>query len=94
MDDNDKQYIPYIAHEADMARMERSNKRFWILLIITICLLVATNAAWIAYESQFQYVTSTEQEVEQDADSDGNNSFVGGDYYGIPAEGNDDNSKD
>ena len=73
MDDNDKQYIPYIAHEADMARMERSNKRLWILLIIAICLLVATNAAWIAYESQFQTV-----EVSQDVDTGEGDAFVAG----------------
>ena len=69
--------IPYIAHEAEMARLEREHskerehqaltiKRLWILLIIVISLLVVTNGAWIWYESQWEVVESTEitQEVE------------------------------
>lgn len=88
---NENQNIPYIAHEAGMARMERANKRLWILLIVLACMLLGTNAAWIVYESQFQYVTSTEQEVEQDADGNGGNTFVGGDYYGSTPENNDQN---
>lgn len=39
--------VPYIAHEASMARMERTIKRLWILLIILSAMLVATNGAWI-----------------------------------------------
>ncbi len=51
--------VPYIAHEAAMARMERVNKRLWIVVIILIVALIATNAGWIVYESQFvdEYVT-------------------------------------
>lgn len=61
---------------------ERTVKRLWIIIILLIVLLVATNAGWIWYNAQFEDVTTTiEQEVEQDAES-GNNSFVGGDYYG------------
>lgn len=45
--------VPYIVHESAMARQERTIKRLWILLIILICLLMATNGAWIAYEAQF-----------------------------------------
>lgn len=45
--------VPYIVHESAMARQERTIKRLWILLIFVISLLVATNGAWIAYESQF-----------------------------------------
>lgn len=67
---------------------ERTVKRLWIIIILLIVLLVATNAGWIWYNAQFEDVTTTiEQEVEQDADS-GNNSFVGGDYYG-EADGQD-----
>lgn len=39
--------IPYFVHEANMARMERSNKRLWIALIIAIIFLFATNAFWL-----------------------------------------------
>lgn len=87
MDEN--QNIPYIAHEADMARMERIIKRLWILLIISLVALVGTNVAWVVYEAQFQAVDTISQDVEQEADGNGNNMFVGGDNYGIPAESND-----
>jgi len=52
--------VPYIAHEAAMARMERTIRRLWILLIIVTAFLVATNAAWIWYEAQFEDVVTTE----------------------------------
>ena len=89
---NENQNVPYIMHEADMARMERTNKRLWIVVIILIAALLGTNAAWIVYESQYQAVDTISQEVEQEADGNGNNMFVGGDNYGIPAESNDNQS--
>lgn len=45
--------VPYIVHESAMARQERTIKRLWVLLILLIVLLVATNGAWLWYESQF-----------------------------------------
>lgn len=45
--------IDYVAHEADMARMERINRRLWIVVLVLIVLLAASNAAWIWYENQF-----------------------------------------
>ena len=53
--------IPYIAHESAMARMERMNKRLWILLILLLVLLVGSNAAWFWYESQFVYEVVTQE---------------------------------
>ena len=82
------QPIPYIAHEAAIARMERTNKRLWIVVIILIAALLATNLAWTLYESQFETVVTTE--IEQDTgDGNGNNYIVGGDYHGT-TEGADD----
>ena len=79
-----KQEVPYIVHEADMARMERTNKRFCILCVILVILLAASWGGFIWYESQFELVTETTQEVWQETD-DGDNRFVGGDYYGDSA---------
>lgn len=42
--------IPYIAYESAMARMERANRRNFIIIIILILALIATNAGWIIYE--------------------------------------------
>lgn len=79
------QMIPYIAHESAMARMERQIKRLWIVLIMTIVFLVASNAAWIWYESQFEEITIT---AEQTADGQSNNYAIGGDYYSGETDGN------
>lgn len=73
-------HVPYISHEADMARQERTIKRLWIALIIVILLFAGSNLAWTIYEAQFKTVIT--QEVEQQADGSGNNQFVGGDMVG------------
>ena len=45
--------IDWAAHEADMARMERVNRRLWIALLVVIALFTITNAAWMVYENSF-----------------------------------------
>ena len=80
--------VPFIAHEAAMARAERANKRLFIVIIILIVSLIASNLAWTIYESQFETIVTTE--IEQDTgDGYGNNYIVGGDYHGA-AESKDD----
>ena len=84
MDENNLS-VPYIVHEGDMARLERTNKRLWILSIMLVLLLVGTNAGWTWYENQFQEVeTVTTQEVDQDVDTgNGDATVIGiGDIYG------------
>ena len=58
--------VPYIAHEASMARMERQAKRLWIAVLVLIVMLVSTNGAWIWYEGQMGTIY---QEVTQEADT-------------------------
>lgn len=59
--------IDYVAHEADMARMERINRRLWIVVLVLIVLLAESNAAWIWYESQFvDEVTVTQESDAKD----------------------------
>lgn len=60
--------VPYIVHESAMARNERTIKRLWILLIMTVTLLVGTNGAWLWYESQFSDEVVT---VESETDNGG-----------------------
>lgn len=57
----DEKVIPYIAHESEVARLERIIKRMWILCIIIFLALIGTNAGWLYYESQFidEVVTET-----------------------------------
>lgn len=79
--------VPYIAYESAMARMERANKRNFIIIIILILALIATNAGWIIYESQFETVEATNIEAEQDG---AGVNIVGGDdiYYGAESKDN------
>ena len=46
---NAPESVPYIVHEASMARMERQIKRLWITVLVLTVMLVATNGAWIWY---------------------------------------------
>lgn len=65
MNEQESAMIPYFAHEGEMNRAERANKRLWIIIIILIIALVGTNAGWIIYESQFsEVVTTVEQQVD------------------------------
>lgn len=77
--------VPYIVHESAMARMERTIKRLWIALILVICLLVATNGAWLWYENQWEVVETTEITQENDG---GYNNYIGndGDIYNGKAD--------
>lgn len=86
-----KSDVPYIVHEGAMARLDRTIKRLWIVIILLIVMLVATNGCWIWYNSQFETVeeSTTTQSVEQDA-KDGTNNFVGGDVNG-ETDSNDNN---
>lgn len=74
----DKQ-IPYVAYESALARADRINGRLWVLCIILSVMLIFTNLGWVIYESQFvdEYVSI---EAEQEADGNGNNYIIGGDY--------------
>ncbi len=65
--------IPYFAHEGIVARMERANRRLWILCIVLIILLAGTNAAWIVYENSFEDIVVTQD------NADGYNNYVGND---------------
>ena len=67
--------VPYIVHEGDVARLERVIKRMWVLVLSLIILLVASNAAWIWYESQFEDVETT---ITQE-NEDGYNNYIGND---------------
>lgn len=79
--------VPYAAHEADMARMERTVKRLWILLLVLIVLFVGSNLAWVYYEKQWEVVQETE--IEQDTDGGGTNYVIGGDFNGTAKDKSD-----
>ena len=83
--------VPYIAYESTMARMERANKRNFIIIIILIFALIATNAGWIIYESQFETVETTTQ-IEAEQSGADVNIVGGGDiHYGTESQNYDQN---
>ena len=69
--------IPYFAHEGEMSRMERTNKRLWILILVLVVALIGTNVAWILYESQFSEVV-TETTVDQQVDTGSGTAVISG----------------
>lgn len=81
----DEKNVSYLAFESSQARMERVNKRLWIVVLVLIVSLLATNAGWIYYESQYEDVVVT-QEATSDGNSDIHLQNVGGDIYGGESE--------
>ena len=80
MKTEDVKDVSYIVFESTLARLDRIIKRLWVVILILVFLLVGSNAAWLYYESQFETVEETKtQTVEQKADGESNNSFIGGD---------------
>lgn len=64
-------------HQANMARAERANHRWFIIALVLLLLLFGTNAGWLAYESQFTDEIVT-QEVWQDVDTRHGSAIVSG----------------
>ena len=85
--------ISRYAYESTIVTFESTVKRLWIVILILILLLAGSNAAWIYYESQWE-VVETYQEVEQEADGNGSNSFIGGNFYGTADSQDEDTDAD
>ena len=64
--------VPYIVHESSMARAERQIKRLWIALLVCLSVVVATNAGWLIYESQFETYEYTQDGEGTNIIGDGN----------------------
>lgn len=80
---NELVQMPVSAHEADMEREDRKHKRNFIIILVLILALLASNGAWIWYESQWEDVVTT---VTQEGEADGDGTVLlnnGGDMnYG------------
>lgn len=85
--------ISYLSHESAMARMERANKRSFIIILILILALIATNTGWIIYESQFETTETTTIDAEQSGAEI--NIVGGGDVsYGTESQNYDQNTNE
>lgn len=63
---NEKTSIPYVVHEATVTRLERINERLWVVILILIFALIASNLAWVIYEKQFDVVEKNVEAEEFD----------------------------
>lgn len=68
--------IPYVVHEAEMARAERNAFRLWVVIIVCIALLFVSNAFWLWAWTSYDYI-SEETVIEQDAGNGGNANYIG-----------------
>lgn len=80
MDNNLPETIPYIVHESEMSRLERTVKRLFILCLVLIIVAVGTNAYWIWYELSYEDIVVT-QEAETDSGTIHLNGTGTGDIY-------------
>ena len=70
--------------ELTAATLERTIKRLWVLLILLVLLLFASNGAWLLYISQYDFETYSESYTQ---DGDGLN--IIGDRNGVIFDGTD-----
>lgn len=76
--------VSYYEHESVLAKMERANRRVWILCLLLIFALVGTNAGWIYYNSLFENNVTT---IQAEQDGSGTNLISGGDLdYGAESK--------
>lgn len=73
MDDN---RVPYIVFEESQVRHERTVRRMIVALVICICLLFASNVAWLWFFNQFDI---TSEDIIVDGTQSGNANFIGED---------------
>lgn len=66
--------VDYIVFESALARLERQNKRLFILCLVIFLAFVTSNMAWVVYENQFEDVVTVTQDT-----PNGNNNYVGHD---------------
>ena len=88
-DDNNIRFII----ESSLAKLEKANVRLWVVVIILILALIATNTCWIVYENSFEEVSVTQEvDATADGDSDLNIRTIGGVYHVSESESDTDNN--
>ena len=70
--------VPYVVHEATVARQERQIKRMWIALIVAWASVLAVVGIFTYERLQYDY-TGTYEEIIVDAEDNGNANYIGQD---------------
>ena len=86
--------VTYYEHEDTKIRLERSNKRLFILCLVMLLSLVGSNAYWVYTESQYEDVSTTYSQ-ESEVETNGGTAIVnnGGDMnYGTNKGATDSNN--
>ena len=76
--ENQKVNVPYVVHEATVARQERHIKRMWIALIVAWVVVLAVVGIFAYERLQYDY-TGTYEEIMVDAEDNGNANYIGQD---------------
>ena len=66
MENRNEEPVSFQIYEGTMARMERSNLRLLIALIVVVTAMLLNNVAWIMYENHRQDVQTVTYETEQE----------------------------
>ena len=74
--ENQSMNVPYVVHEATVARQERQIKRMLTALIVAVALIFASNAIWLYAWMQYDY---SSEEIVVDAEDNGNANYIGQD---------------
>lgn len=60
--------VPYIVHEGEVARLERTIKRLFVIVITAITLLFVSNLLWLYAWCQYDYVGDQTYTYDQDGE--------------------------
>jgi len=58
-----------------MKELKAHSKRWFIIAIIELIIIITTNAGWLIYNSQFEEITTDEQVIE-DIDNSNNSTYT------------------
>ncbi|MBQ2349702.1 MAG: hypothetical protein II393_00265 [Cytophagales bacterium] len=58
-----------------MKELKTHSKRWFIIAIIELIIIIITNACWLIYNSQFEEITTDEQVIE-DIDNSNNSTYT------------------
>ena len=58
-----------------MKELKSHSKRWFIIAIIELIIIITTNAGWLIYNSQFEEITTDEQVIE-DIDNSNNSTYT------------------
>lgn len=58
-----------------LKELKHQSRRWFIIAIIELIIIIATNTGWLIYEAQFETITEEEQTIE-DIDNSSNSNYT------------------